>query len=161
MDFHKAFGLLMGHEGGFVDDPNDPGGRTKYGISQRSYPDLDIKNLTLREARRIYYEDYWQAVRADNLPGWLRFDVFDGAVNSGPKQSIKWLQFAVGAAQDGIIGNETLSKARDAKKPRAVLMRMAAARLMFMSKTKNVKHHGAGWMVRMAKNIFRGSNGSS
>ena len=96
MDFDEAFDILIGHEGGHVDHPNDPGGETKYGISKRAYPDVNIAALTLDDAKAIYREDYWDRVRADELPAELRFPLFDAAVNSGVAQSIKWLQRAVG-----------------------------------------------------------------
>src|SRR5574340_333023 len=95
MEFAEAFQRLLGNEGAYSEDANDPGnwtgGRvgegelrgTKYGISAKSYPALDIANLTEDQAQAIYYADYWMAHKLDQLPDVLRFDVFDGAVNSG------------------------------------------------------------------------------
>lgn len=157
MRFEEAFRLLIGHEGGYANDPNDPGGETKYGISKRSYPHLNIAELTMVDAQQIYRRDFWGACNCSALPDWVRFDVFDAAVNSGPTQAGKWLQFAVGATQDGVIGRETINKTV-ASNPRMTLMRMAAARMMFMAKLKNFKHHGKGWMIRMAKNIYHGAS---
>lgn len=82
-DFDKAFEIVIGHEGGYVDNPRDPGGRTKYGISQRSYPKLDIKNLTLDQAKQIYFDNYWKASGADKYPWPMSYFIFDVAVNSG------------------------------------------------------------------------------
>lgn len=95
-------------EGGYVNDPVDPGGETKYGISKRSYPDVDIKNLTWDKAAAIYKRDYWDAVRGDDLPSGVDLVAFDAAVNSGVSRGAKWLQKAVGVTQDGRIGPVTI-----------------------------------------------------
>jgi lysozyme family protein len=79
--FPAAFAIVVGLEGGYTDDPADPGGATKYGISQRAYPGLDIANLTLSAAQDIYREDYWPS--AAGLPWEMALCVFDCAVNQG------------------------------------------------------------------------------
>lgn len=81
--FEKAVQKLLKTEGGYVNDPTDRGGATKFGISQRSYPNLDIANLTEADARAIYREDYWNALGADQLPSDVREAAFDAAVNQG------------------------------------------------------------------------------
>ena len=156
MDFEQAFELLLGHEGELADDPNDPGGLTKWGISQRSYPDVDIRNLTMDDAKAIYRRDFWNVNLSNRLPAWCRFDLFDASVHSGPNQAMKWLQFAVGELQDGHIGPRTIDAAHQIEHPYAALLRFNAARLLFMSKRKNWNHHGKGWAIRMAKNLYRG-----
>lgn len=97
MDFNQAFFRLMGWEGGGTlhEHPNDPGGLTKWGISQRSHPDVDIRNLGVLEAMEITYDQYWQPVRAELLPEKLRWDVFDFAFNAGPVTSVYTLQKSV------------------------------------------------------------------
>lgn len=84
MTFDRAFEFVIGHEGGYVNDPQDPGGETKFGISKRAYPDLDIKALTLEQAKSIYFRDYWVAAGcgavADESMAILMFDC---AVNQG------------------------------------------------------------------------------
>lgn len=108
--FADYFEWLMRWEGeSFEDDPDDPGGRTKYGIDQRSHPGVDIRNLTREEAKAIYRRDYWDAVKADELPAGLRLVVVDIAVNNGRGRAIKWLQQAVGVDADGRIGPKTLA----------------------------------------------------
>ena len=79
--WNKAFDLLMVNEGGYVDDKKDTGGETKYGISKKQYPDLDIPSLTMWQARDIYYRDYWTRCKCDLLPDCLSVMVFDFAVN--------------------------------------------------------------------------------
>lgn len=108
--FDDYFEWLMRWEGEFYeDDPDDPGGRTKYGIDQRSHPNVDIRALTREEAKAIYRRDYWDAVKADELPPGLRIVVVDIAVNNGRSRAIKWLQQAAGTDADGIIGPKTLA----------------------------------------------------
>lgn len=82
-NFDRAFAIVVGLEAGLVDDPQDPGGLTKYGISKRQYPDLDIRNLTLEQARAIYLRDYWNTHGLDSLEYGKALLVFDCAVNGG------------------------------------------------------------------------------
>ncbi len=96
MNFDQAFERLIGHEGGYVNHPADPGGATKYGISRRSYPGEDIKGMTLARAKEIYARDYWGAAACDALPDGIKFDVFDMAVNSGVSAAIRLVQRAAG-----------------------------------------------------------------
>jgi len=109
--FDDCFDKLLGHEGGYVFNPADPGGETKWGISKRSYPNLDIKNLTVEDAKRIYWRDYWLRCGCEDLPRGLAFDVFDAAVNSGANQAARWLQTALGVRADGVIGPDTKAAA--------------------------------------------------
>lgn len=153
MKFDDAFKRLIGHEGGLSDDPNDPGGLTKYGISQRSYPNVDIKALTLDEAKSIYKRDYWNAVQMEHLPEGIRFDLFDMAVNSGVSQAVKTLQRAVGAGEDGKLGPVTIAAVRDLSDAQ-VVARFNGARLMFMTNLMTWQHFGKGWARRIAANLL-------
>jgi len=81
--FQAAFTLVVGAEGGYVNDPNDPGGETKYGISKRSFPDVDIANLTLEQAQQIYLTRYWEPLQIDDKPWNIALLKFDAAVNQG------------------------------------------------------------------------------
>lgn len=92
MSFERAFRIVVGEEGGYVNDPRDPGGETKYGISKRSYPNVDIKNLTLEQARAIYREDYWDALKLDGQPWHKALCLFDCAVNQGRAVAVELLQ---------------------------------------------------------------------
>lgn len=89
-------------------DPDDPGGLTKFGIDQRSHPNVDIRSLTKESAAAIYHRDYWLSVRAHELPLSIGEIVFDIAVNNGKSRAIRWLQEAVGVVADGFIGPKTL-----------------------------------------------------
>jgi len=109
--FDLVFDLILRHEGGYVNDPNDPGGETKYGISKRSFPTLDIKNLTKQKAKEIYYK-MWQKYNLDLIPYPLSAILFDIGINIGPKRAIRILQLSLNdlgfkTAPDGIIGPKT------------------------------------------------------
>ncbi len=154
MIFDHAFEKVIGHEGGYVFDPRDPGGETKFGISKRAYPNEDIKNLTLARAKQIYRADYWNRCRCDDLPFEVRFDVFDAAVNSGVRQASIWLQRAVGAKPDGVIGNLTIKAAQQID-GMTIAMRMNGERLKFMTDLPTWQHFGKGWARRIAENLLR------
>lgn len=115
-DFNKVIDLVLKHEGGFVNDPNDPGGVTKYGISKKAFPDLDIKSLTIEDAKSIYYKHYWEPCKANELPEDIRYIHFDTAVNQGLNKAAKILQRAAGVADDGIIGPITLKASQKVTK---------------------------------------------
>ena len=153
MDFDTAFTTLLGHEGGYVNDPQDPGGETRWGVTvavARAHGYVgDMRDFPQTAAKHIYRKAYWDSVRADELPPALRYAVFDAAVNSGPAQGVKWLQRAVGATDDGRIGPQTLAMARAAQ-PDFALRRMLAQRLTFMTDLKNWPRHGRGWARRVA-----------
>ena len=106
--FNKAMEFTSKWEGGLVNDKYDKGGQTKYGISKRWYPDLDIENLTRKQAKQIYRTEYFDKTGASELPLPLAMQVFDYAVNSGASTAIKDLQRIIGAEPDGRIGPATL-----------------------------------------------------
>lgn len=158
MNFDQAFEKLIGHEGGYVSAQqaklnSDPGGETKYGISKRSYPDEDIANLTLERAKQIYQQDYWTPAGCDLLPDGVRFDVFDMAVNSGVRASVKMLQQCVGVNTDGIIGPKTLQAVRNMP-PTQLSARLNGARLVFMTTLPNWLPNSRGWARRIASNLM-------
>jgi len=110
MSFSSVIKMILEHEGGYVNHPSDPGGETKYGISKRAYPDIDIANLTEEDAEEIYYRDYWSKIKGDDLPPAVACVIMDYAVNSGISRSSRAVQHACGIKKgDGIIGPHTLS----------------------------------------------------
>lgn len=153
MDFDKAFAKLLGHEGDFSDHKDDPGGATRFGVTEavaraNGYRG-PMRELPLETAKAIYRRLYWDAVKADELPQGLRYSVFDAAVNSGVSQALKWLQRAVGASPDGRIGPQTLSLASSTN-PEQTLRRMLAERLRFMTDLKNWPTFSRGWARRIS-----------
>ena len=113
--FLDAFREVLGYEGGYVNDPADAGGETKYGISKRSYPSRDIKNLTLQDAQAIYYVDFWRALRLDELTDYqIALELFDTGVNCGvgtaARIAQRALNFLGGSVEvDGNMGTRTIS----------------------------------------------------
>lgn len=100
---------LFGLEGGYVNDPNDQGGETKYGISKKAYPKLNIKNLTIEQASAIYKQDYWDVCKCDDMDAQIAVVVFDAAVNHGARRAAMFLQHLVNSKIDGVIGKNTLA----------------------------------------------------
>jgi lysozyme family protein len=152
MNFDAAFEKLLGHEGGYVNNPADPGGETKFGISKRSYPAEDIAGLTIDRAKAIYLRDYWGPAGCDALPDAIRFDVFDTAVNSGVRTAVKLLQRAVGETEDGVIGPRTLQAVGSMAGPR-LAARFNGARLSYMTDVPAWATFGRGWARRIAANL--------
>lgn len=152
MNFDQAFERLIGHEGGYVNDPRDPGGETKFGISKRSYPAEDIKELTLERAKAIYRRDFWGVAGCDAVPDAMKFDLFDMAVNSGPVTAIKTLQRSAGVTPDGLLGPITLQALNSTPSPRLVA-RFNGHRLDFMTDLKTWSVFGKGWAKRVASNL--------
>ena len=162
--FDEVFTRLIGHEGGFSDDPKDPGnwtgGRpgvgkllgTKYGIAANTYPDLDIKALTLEQAKAIYRRDWWDKIHADQLPGAVAFQLWDFAVNAGIARAVISLQRAVGVADDGKLGPRTLAAVNAMPVP-DVLARFNAERLEFYASLSTWPTYGKGWARRVAGNL--------
>lgn len=169
MNFDEAFKILIGHEGNFTDDRRDngnwTGGKvgvgtlkgTKYGIAANSYPSLDIKNITLDQAKAIYKRDYWDKVKADQLSEMVRFHIFDMAVNSGVSRGIKLLQKSVGTTQDGLIGPATLRAAANMNEFNLAMV-YNANRLEFYTSLSSWATYGKGWTNRVANNLKLGVN---
>jgi lysozyme family protein len=147
--FDQAFEIVVGHEGGYVDNPNDPGGRTKYGISARSYPRLDIGSLTLDAAKEIYQRDFWNKAGCDLCDPGLALIVFDAAVNNGVGQAVRWLQAALGVTADGVIGPATRAAIAKAE-AQETLVAVHAARINMMANLSTWAQFGRGWSKRLA-----------
>jgi lysozyme family protein len=154
-DFNTAVELILKHEGGYVDHPEDPGGETKFGISKRAYPDLEIASLSEHDAKEIYREDYWNKIKGDELPFPLALLTFDAAVNSGRKRASKWLQQAVSAKCDGIIGDKTVESAwvHYGRNPDSVVQSCAHARMQFLEGLRTFRTFGTGWTRRVNETL--------
>lgn len=147
--FDKALELVLEHEGGYVDHPDDPGGRTIYGISERSHPDAWRAGIPTREqAAAIYRRDYWDRCGCDRLPPAVAVIVFDAAVNQGAAWAAKTLQRVLGVAQDGVIGPVTAAAA--ARNPAATVAAFSAARLRHYASLRTFGTFGKGWSFRLA-----------
>lgn len=153
MNFDTAFDRLMGNEGGYTDGKGDPGGATKWGISKRSYPSVDIADLTRDEAKEIYRRDFWQRGHMDEYDPAISFQVFDMAVNSGIETAVRILQQAAGVADDGHIGPVTVAAIK-AKSVTGMLMLFIAYRLRYWTKLSNWPVAGKGWANRAANDLI-------
>ena len=147
MSFETAIAFVLNEEGGYTNDPKDPGGETNFGISKRSHPQVDIKNLTIEEAKSIYRYLYWDTCRCESLPPKLALAVFDSAVNQGAGTAIKMLQAAVGTIQDGIIGPATIERANYAD-VNSIMARFMTERVMRYTLSTSFPIYGRGWISR-------------
>lgn len=152
MNLDQAFDRLIGNEGGYVNVHGDPGGETNWGISKRSYPGLDIADLTRDDAKAIYERDFWQRGQMDQYDPAIAFQVFDIAVNSGIETAVRMLQRAAGVADDGHIGPVTVAAVK-AKTVTDMLMLITAERLDFWRKLSTWPQFGKGWAGRAAQDL--------
>lgn len=147
-DFDRAVDIVLDLEGG-EREVVDTGGFTKWGISQRAYPSLDIAALTRQDAIDIYERDYWNASGADRLPWPLSLCVFDAAVNQGVDPAIRMLQKALGGLRiDGIIGRKTFARVAATPPEEAVALYMAQRALRYVG-TRAFDRYGRGWFARL------------
>lgn len=156
---------MLAHEGGYVNHPKDPGGATNLGVTQRVYDmyrrrsgqaTRSVRAIAPDEVAEIYKAQYWDAVRGDELPSGVDYAVFDYAVNSGPKRAIMELQRVIGAGVDGVIGMETVGKAREMD-PFDLIEALCNRRMAFLRSLKHWKTFGRGWTARVmgVKNGFQ------
>lgn len=150
--FDEAFSILIGHEGGYSNNAADPGGETNWGISKRSYPTVDIANLTEDGAKQIYKRDFWDKLCLDTADPALALIAFDAAVNNGVGAATKWLQGALGVTADGIFGPQSQAALAGATgaKAQATLTEMHAQRINMMAGLSTWSTFGLGWSRRLA-----------
>jgi lysozyme family protein len=155
-NWDACLAFVLAAEGGYVDDPMDPGGATNMGITLQvlstwrhtAVTKADVQSLGRDEAEAIYRANYWNAERCSDLPAGVDLMVFDAAVNIGIGRSAKFLQSVVGVTTDGSIGPQTIT-ATAAKAPVDVVNGLAAARLQFYQGLPTFDHFGHGWTARM------------
>ena len=158
-NFPKAFPILLKHEGGYVNHPRDPGGRTNLGVTQRVWEswtgrkasEQDMRSLTPAMVAPLYRKKYWDAVRAPDLPPGLDLHVFDFGVNAGPARAIRYLQMMVGANPDGKFGPATtraLSNYIDQYGTAHAIKRYAELREQYYRQLKTFPTFGKGWLRR-------------
>lgn len=150
--FDQLIERILGHEGGYVNHPKDPGGETNWGIAKRSYPNVNIRALTREQAIAIYRRDFWDRVQGDKLPPAFAFQALDAAVNHGIGNAVRWMQRAAGVADDGVIGPVTLAAIKRAYSSDLVLL-FNAERLDFYTSLSTWPTFGKGWTRRVAGNL--------
>lgn len=149
--FDVCFERAMKSEGGYVFNSNDPGGETRWGISKRSYPAVDIKSLTREGAKAIYFRDFWTPCCVE-VADALKFQLFDAAVNHGIGNAIRMLQKAVGVADDGHWGPFSMAAYSKMELYDAAML-FLAERLDFMRKLNKFQFFGSGWVGRIAADL--------
>lgn len=161
MSLNKLILNVIKREGGYVNHPSDPGGETKFGISKRAYPNLDIKGLTEEQAEALYLKDYVAPLKLSELPENLRPVLLDFAVNSGVSAAVKDLQRVLSVTVDGKIGPATVKAANEAsasfagsgQNPRAAQLNLplllTLARWDFLYKLPTFPSFGRGWTFRL------------
>jgi lysozyme family protein len=158
-NFASSLAAVLVHEGGYVNDPQDPGGATNRGVTQHVYDDWrrsqglaprGVRSLEQLEIEAIYRKLYWNVCHCDDLPAGVDYCVFDFAVNSGPVRAARYLQRAVGVADDGQIGPMTLAAA-NAKPPCETIAALSAARLDFLGQLPTFGRFGKGWTARVGE----------
>ena len=155
-NFDKALTCLLESEGGYVNNPADPGGMTNLGVTKAAWEEWvghpvdekTMRGLTPEIVGPMYKRKYWDKVSGDDLPTAIDYVCFDAAVNSGPGRSIKWLQGVVGVDMDGVLGPKTLAaiNAFDAKD---LIQDYSKRRLSFMMDLPKWAIFGKGWTKRV------------
>ena len=150
--FNEIIEKVLKHEGGYVNDPTDLGGETKYGITKRFYPDVEIKNLTKEQAKEIYKRDYWDKNRVESLPRELWYIFFDMCINMGRGTAVKILQRAANSrgrniGVDGGLGPATISALKGVEVERVRAYRVKYYADLVTKKPKQDKFY-FGWFKR-------------
>jgi lysozyme family protein len=149
MDRARTFDAAVAHvlrwEG--ADSHDERGGKTRYGISSRAHPGLNISALSVDDAKAIYRTDYWDRLQCDRLPSALAVLAFDCAVNQGPDFAARALQSAVGVGQDGVVGEDTI-RASLSRCGVDSLQWITVLRMTRYSQTAGAKLYLRGWLAR-------------
>ena len=154
-NFEQSLKMLLHHEGGYVWHPEDPGGETNLGVTRAVYEqwvgrqvmDGEMKALTVADVAPIYKTNYWDRIRADDLPSGLDFAAFDWAVNSGTGRPAKVIQKYISAKQDGAIGPKTLALVAE-NDPSKMIQYLYEQRQKFYERLKTFETFGKGWTRR-------------
>lgn len=156
--FDRALAIILHHEGGYVNHPQDPGGRTNLGVTQRVWEawvgrrvtEAEMRALTPAMVAPLYRKEYWDACRCDEMPPAVALVVFDFAVNAGVRRAAITVQRVAGTAQDGRIGPVTLA-AINARTARSTVISYSEARRVFYRGLRTFATFGRGWLRRTAE----------
>lgn len=159
--FPRAVRLILEEEG-VLNTKNlrhDRGGLTKYGISQKAYPNLDIANLTVEQAKGLYLADYWLVNSCHQMPWWAALIVFDCGVNQGVAVAADFIQTTVGVKRDGIVGPKTVAAIRGVNDIDEAIAVFQGYRGRKYGMTDTFVQNGRGWMTRLARVAIQASKG--
>lgn len=157
-NFEQCLALVLKHEGGYVNNPKDPGGRTNLGVTQKVWEEwvkhpvdeAAMKALGPTDVGPLYKDRYWNRVRGDDLPSGVDYAVFDLAVNSGVGRASKILQAALGLPTDGIVGPKTIEAAQAAN-ARELATNICERRQDFLQSLPTFDTFGRGWTRRVSE----------
>jgi len=157
-NWEKCFEMVLKHEGGYVNHPKDPGGRTNLGVTQRAWEEYvgrsvdeaEMRSLTPEKVKPIYKSRYWDRIKGDDLPSGVDYAAYDLAVNSGVGRAAKYLQSIAGVPSDGIIGPKSLAAIKDCPADEMVDA-MCGMRLEFLKALPTWDTFGKGWGRRVAE----------
>jgi lysozyme family protein len=159
MVFEKALKIVLSWEAGYVNDPHDPGGETKYGICKRQYPEIDIANLTIEKAAEIYKRDYWNKCSCDSFEEPVAILLFDTAVNMGVVSAITMLQTITGGIDvDGVIGPKTIHVVNMTDQVK-IVREFASARFRRYTQMDGWEYYGKGWTRRLVDVVIKAVSG--
>lgn len=155
-NFEQCLALVLKTEGGYVNHPADPGGRTNLGVTQKIWEDwvghpvteADMRALGPKDVAPLYKKNYWDKIAGDKLPAGVDYVCFDLAVNSGVGRAAKILQKAAGVAPDGVVGPATL-KAVSESDPAELILSVCRARQAFLEGLQTFSTFGKGWTRRV------------
>jgi lysozyme family protein len=156
-NFDFALKHLLKHEGGYVNHPKDPGGRTNLGVTQRAWEEYigrkvdeqEMRSLTAEQVTPFYKTRYWNLVRGDELPAGVDYCAFDVAVNSGVGRAVRFLQLASGVVADGLIGPGTMGAIAKID-PTELVKKICNERREFLHRLDTFDTFGKGWMRRVS-----------
>ena len=155
--FERALDFVLEHEGGYVNDPQDPGGETIYGISRRAHPEAWANGRPTREhAAEIYLKDYWKPLRCDQMTPAVALMLFDTGVNTGVARATLMLQTAVKTTVDGKIGPITIKAAHN-RGDVNVAADLATQRMLFYAGLKTWPRYRKGWTRRVMMAMAEGA----
>lgn len=159
MGFDQCMNKILEYEGAISDHPQDPGGLTKYGITKREYPLLDIEKLTKEDAKTIYFKDYWLKFSCDLVPDDLQFAYFDTCINMGGPTAARMLQKTFNLKADGVFGPQTKERFEEFKfyhksKRQEIVQDFLARRMYYYGSLSTFKTFGLGWSRRLMDVAF-------
>ena len=155
-NYAKSLAQVLKEEGGYINDPQDPGGATNFGVTHTVYDDYrvnhglptqSVRAISQAEVSDIYKSQYWNRIDGDSLPAGVDYATFDFAVNSGVSRASRFLQAAVGSAPDGVIGPVTVGKVGD---PKLCIDNLCDKRQAFLQSLPTFNHFGKGWTARVS-----------
>lgn len=164
-NFETSTGWALIHEGGYVNNPKDPGGATNKGVTQETYDGYrdrmskqrqSVRSITMTEVMSIYKTQYWDRIFGDALPAGLDYAMYDFSINSGPSRAVKFLQEILGVKVDGVMGNITLGAIQRHDDISGLIQELCLKRLNWMKRLSTFKTFGKGWTRRVMGDIVEG-----